>query len=397
MRKKKIISIAVLTAIAIGCLSYGLYKLTGDTNSQIQTVKVTMGDIENTVTATGMVNPKSYVDVGSQISGQVTKLYVEVGDIVKTGDLLAEIDKTVLETKVESSKAELAYQIAQLQDREAKLTLARLAYERQKELLANNAVSKESFESAQAAFLSAEASITMIKAQIVQTESSLKENRANLEYAKIYAPMSGTVSSISVKQGQTLNANQNTPTILQIADLSTVTIESDVSEADVTKLKKGMDVYFKTLGSTNIWRTNLLKIEPTPKVNNNVVLYKAIFDVNNTSGDLMNSMTTQVFFVLSSAKNALVIPVTAVSRRDASNNRAAVMLKQKDGSLAPQKVELGISNRVYVEVLSGLNEGDEISANFAPVVRKPPSNTNVQNNQSPLQGNRQRVPFGIMR
>ncbi|MDR1554418.1 MAG: efflux RND transporter periplasmic adaptor subunit [Campylobacteraceae bacterium] len=396
MLKKKIIGIAVLTAIAVGCFGYGLYKLNSDTNSQISTFKVTRGDIENTVTATGMVSPKSYVDVGSQISGQVMKLHVEVGDTVKTGDLLAEIDKTVLETKVESSKAELAYQIAQLQDREAKLTLARLAYERQKELLANDATSKESYESAEASFLSAQASITMIKAQIIQTESSLKENRANLEYAKIYAPMSGTVSSISVKQGQTLNANQNTPTILQIADLSTVTIESDVSEADVTKLKKGMDVYFKTLGSLNVWRTNLLKVEPTPKVNNNVVLYKAIFDVNNTSGDLMNSMTAQVFFVLSSVQNAIIVPVTAISKRDENSSRAAVMLKQKDGSFAPQRVETGVSNRIHVEILSGLNEGDEVGTNFIPIVRKQPSTVATQN-QSSNQNNRHRIPFGMMR
>jgi macrolide-specific efflux system membrane fusion protein len=208
--------------------------------------------------------------------------------------------------------------------------------------------------------------------------------------------MSGTVSSISVKQGQTLNANQNTPTILQIADLSTVTIESDVSEADVTKLKKGMEVYFKTLGSSNIWRTNLLKIEPTPKVNNNVVLYKAIFDVNNTSGDLMNSMTAQVFFVLSSVKDALIVPVTAISRRDDNSNRAAVMLKQKDGSFMLQRVEIGISNRIHVEILSGLNEGDEIATNFLLVVKKPPNNIGTQN-QSPTSGNRQRMPFGMMR
>jgi macrolide-specific efflux system membrane fusion protein len=169
MRKRKVMVIAVLTAIIIGCFGYGLYKLSNDANSQISTFKVARGDIENTVTATGMVSPKSYVDVGSQISGQVTKLHVEVGDIVKIGDLLAEIDKTVLETKVESSKAELAYQIAQLQDREAKLTLAKLSFDRQKELLTNEATSKEAFESAQATLLSAEASITMIKAQIVQT------------------------------------------------------------------------------------------------------------------------------------------------------------------------------------------------------------------------------------
>jgi macrolide-specific efflux system membrane fusion protein len=395
MRKKKMVSVAILVIAAISCLGYGLYKLNGDSASQISTVKVERGDIENTVTATGMVSPKSYVDVGSQISGQVTKLHVEVGDMVKTGDLLAEIDKTVLETKVESSKAELTYQIAQLQDREAKLTLARLAYERQKELLSNDATSKEAYESAEAAFLSAEASIAMIKAQIIQTESSLKENRANLEYTKIYAPMSGTVSSISVKQGQTLNANQNTPTILQIADLSIATIEADVSEADVTKLKKGMEVYFKTLGSSDVWRTNLSKVEPTPKVNNNVVLYKAIFDVNNTSGDLMNSMTAQVFFVLSSAKNTLIVPITAVSTRDGGNSRAIVMLKQKDGSFAPQRVELGISNRIHVEILSGLNENDEVAANFIPTAKK--SYGIGTQNQSSAQNSRQRMPFGMMR
>jgi macrolide-specific efflux system membrane fusion protein len=397
MRNKKMISAAILTAIAIGCLGYGLYRLNGDTDSKIQTVKVAKGDIENTVTATGIVSPKSYVDVGSQVSGQVMKLHVEVGDTVKMGDLLAEIDKTVLEAKVESSKAELAYQIAQLQDKEAKLTLSKLAYERQKELLASDATSKEAYESAEASFLSAEAGIVMIKAQIAQTESSLKENKANLEYTKIYAPMSGTVSSVSVKQGQTLNANQNTPTILQIADLSTVTIESDVSEADVTKLKKGMEVYFKTFGSSNVWRTNLLKVEPTPKVNNNVVLYKAIFDVNNTSGDLMNSMTTQVFFVLSSAKNALIIPITAISKRDENSSRAVVMLKQKDGSFMPQRVEIGISNRVHVEILSGLSEGSEIAANFTPIAKKQPNAVNPQNQSSAPNNRQQRVPFGMMR
>ncbi|MDR0408264.1 MAG: efflux RND transporter periplasmic adaptor subunit [Campylobacteraceae bacterium] len=394
MRKKKIAGIAIFTIVVIGCLGYSLCKLNGNSNTQIATLKVVRGDIENTVTATGMVSPKSYVDVGSQISGQVTKLHVEVGDMVKVGDLLAEIDKTVLETKVESSKAELAYQIAQLQDREAKLTLSKLAFERQKELLTNDATSKESYESAEAAFLSAEAAIAMIKAQIDQTESSLKENKANLEYTKIYAPMSGTVSSISVKQGQTLNANQNTPTILQIADLSIAAIEADVSEADVIKLKKGMNVYFKTLGSSNVWKTTLLKVEPTPKINNNVVLYKAIFDVNNTSGDLMNSMTAQVFFVLSSAKDTLIVPTTAISA-DSNNNRTVVMLKQKSGSFAPQNVELGVSNRIHAEILSGLNEDDEIAASFTSAAKKS-SNANAQN-QSSAQSGRQRVPFGMMR
>ncbi|MDR2081064.1 MAG: efflux RND transporter periplasmic adaptor subunit [Campylobacteraceae bacterium] len=381
-------------AIALFCAAFFGYKIlfsSASANENVTLVRVVKGDIEDTVTATGTVSPKSYVDVGAQVSGQITQLYVEAGDIVKAGDLLVEIDTTVLETKVESSKAELAYQKAQLKDREAKLTLAKLAYERQKELLASDATSKEAYENAESALFSAEASIDMIKAQIQQTESSLKENQANLKYAKIYAPMSGTVSTISVKKGQTLNSNMNTPTILQIADLSTVTIGAEVSEADVVKLKKGMEVYFKTLGSQNVWRTKLSKIEPTPTVTNNVVLYKAIFDVENGSGELMNSMTAQVFFVISSAKDALLIPITAVSKSQKDAGRAIVMLQKADGTFAPAPIEIGVSNRVQVEVKSGLNEGDMIASTFSTLegVKKINGQSNRTVNSRP--------PFGMMR
>ncbi|MDR2100913.1 MAG: efflux RND transporter periplasmic adaptor subunit [Campylobacteraceae bacterium] len=377
-----VVSIAVL--FTVGFFAYKFFFPSPLANADITTARITKGDIENTVTATGTIKPKSFVDVGSQVSGQVVTLNVEVGDTVKKGYLLAEIDTTILETKVESSKAELAYQKAQLKDREAKLTLAKLAYERQKELLSLDATSREAFESAEANFLSAEASIEMITAQIAQTESMLKENRANLAYAKIYAPMSGTISSVSVKKGQTLNANQNTPTILQIADLSTVTIEAEVSEADVTKLSKGMEVYFKTLGSSNVWYAKLLKLEPTPTVTNNVVLYKAIFDVENNSYELMNSMTAQVFFVLSSAKDTLLAPITAVSK-----NTSSVMLRQKDGSFVNVNVQTGISNRVQIEIKKGLKEGDIVASNFS-------SFDGVQKNvtQQPTRNNR---PFGMMR
>ncbi|MDR0762026.1 MAG: efflux RND transporter periplasmic adaptor subunit [Campylobacteraceae bacterium] len=390
MKKKILFS---FVAAAVFCAVFFGYKTlfsSASANNGITLVRVVKGDIENTVTATGMVSPKSYVDVGAQVSGQIMQLYVEAGDIVKAGDLLVEIDTTVLETKVESSKAELAYQKAQLKDRESKLTLANLAYERQKELLASDATSKEAYENAEAALFSAEASIDMIKAQIKQTESSLKENQANLKYAKIYAPMSGTVSTISVKKGQTLNSNMNTPVILQIADLSTVTIGAEVSEADVAKLKKGMEVYFKILGSQNVWRTKLLKIEPTPTVTNNVVLYKAIFDVENGSGELMNSMTTQVFFVISSAKDALLIPVTAVSKSTKDTNRAMVMLKKEDGTFAPAPIEIGVSNRVQIEVKSGLNEGDMIASTFSAF-------ENVKNNAQTSVRTNSRPQFGMMR
>ncbi|MDR1976367.1 MAG: efflux RND transporter periplasmic adaptor subunit [Campylobacteraceae bacterium] len=398
MRKKLLFVLVVILLIIAGFFGYKSLFSTASVSVGLTTIQVTKGDIENTVTATGTVSPKSYVDVGAQVSGQIMQIYVDVGDVVKKGDLLVEIDTTVLETKVESSKAELAYQKAQLKDREAKLTLAKSLYERQKYLLANNATSEESYENAESALLSAEASIDMIKAQIAQTESSLKENQANLKYAKIYAPMSGTISTLSVKKGQTLNSNLNTPSILQIADLSTVTIGADVSEADVTKLKRGMDVYFKTLGSSNVWRTKLSKIEPTPTVTNNVVLYKVLFDVENSSGELMNSMTTQVFFVLSSTKNATLVPVTAISRRDVNASRAMVMLKTENGTFAPTRVELGVSNRVQVEIKSGLKEGDTIASSFTPpaVGFQRPNGNNTQLPRGAANAARPQT-FGIMR
>ncbi|MFV0480858.1 MAG: efflux RND transporter periplasmic adaptor subunit [Campylobacteraceae bacterium] len=364
--------------LILGLIGFGIYKYffaTSNTNQTIATSTVTKGNIENVVTATGNITPKSSVDIGAQVSGQVMKLHVEVGDEVKIGNLLAEIDRTVLETKVESSEADLSYQKAQLKDKQSSLALAKITFSRQKELLENDATSLESYQSAEASLLSAEASIDMINAQIAQTESSLKENRANLEYTLIYATMNGTVVSVDVKEGQTLNANQNTPTILTIANLKTVTVYAGVSEGDVTKLKKGMEVYFTTLGSNNTWRTKLLKIEPTPTISNNVVLFNALFDVENPSSELMTSMTTQVFFVLSSAKDVLLIPMSAVDVKKDDATKGMVMVQKSDNSFEPRRVTLGVSNRVQIEVVSGLEEGEKVATKHTDLTTNKPKGT----------------------
>src|SRR5262249_34081381 len=160
---------------------------------------------------------------------------------------------------------------------------------------------------------SARAQIDVFKAQIEQTQSTLRGDQANLSYTKIYAPMSGTVVAQSAKQGQTLNANQQAPVIVRIADLSTMTVQSQVSEADVASLKPGMPVYFTTLGDTGKrWSGTLRQITPTPETVNNVVLYDALFDVDNRDGALMTQMTAQVFFVSAQAKDAVVVPVGAL-------------------------------------------------------------------------------------
>jgi macrolide-specific efflux system membrane fusion protein len=367
MKKKLILIVALIVVLIIAYEAYSSLFGAPQPNAEVATTTPEKGDIENTVTATGTVSPKSYVDVGAQVSGQIMRLYYDVGDEVKKGALLAEIDDTQPLAQVSSIRAQLAAQRANLKDKEAQLVLARLTFKRQGELLKANATSEENFDQANASLLSAEAGLEMTKSQIMQIESSLKESEANLQYTKIYAPMSGTIATVAVKEGQTVNANMNTPTILQIADLSTVTISADVSEADVTKLKKGMEVYFTTLGSAQKWRTKLLKIEPTPTVTNNVVLYRALFDVDNSDGALMVSMTTQVFFVLSSAKDALMVPITAISKHPANETRARVMVQTAPSQFASRPIQLGVSNRVMVQVTSGLGSNDTIASVFTAV------------------------------
>src|SRR5690606_15509230 len=144
----------------------------------------------------------------------------------------------------------------------------------------------------------------MLKAQIQQIESSLKGEQATLGYARIYAPMNGTVVSLEAREGQTLNANQQAPMILRIADLSTMTVWTQVSEADVHNVRVGMEVYFSTLGSRDsFWRGALSQIPPTPEELNNVVLYTALFDVANPRQALMTKMSAQVYFVVAQSED----------------------------------------------------------------------------------------------
>jgi membrane fusion protein, macrolide-specific efflux system len=227
------------------------------------------GDIENLVTATGSLQPRDYVDVGAQVSGQLKKILVDVGSQVKAGELLAEIDTTVYSAKVEGIRAQLRNQQAQLQDRRAQLSLSQLQLTRQEQMRKEDASSLEELQIAKANTQSAEAQLKSLEAQIDQTQSSLKVEEANLAYAKIYAPMDGTVVSITARQGQTLNTNQMAPTLLRVADLSTMTVKTQVSEADVGKLHIGMPVYFTTLGGQGWrWYSSLARLDPTPEVVN---------------------------------------------------------------------------------------------------------------------------------
>ena len=349
----------VVLALAGGAGAYVFYSGEQKTQANVLTDRVSRGDIESLVTATGVVTPFKDVDVGAQVSGQLLRIPVEIGDQVKQGDLIAEIDPASIKTQIEIAEAELANLKAQLAGRQAQATLAARTLARQQALVKANGAAQAALDEAEAAEAGARADIDALNAQIRKQEAALKDAGISLGHTQIYAPMAGTVVDIAATEGQTLNANQTTPTIATLADLSTMTIEADVSEADVSRLKVGMPVYFTLLGAPDLRIDGTLRqVKPKPSTENNVVLYSALFDVPNAEGRLMIDMTAEVFFVEASARNVLTVPLTALSRD--RNGKAEVTVATAGGGRETRTIETGLRDRLSVEVRSGLSEGDTV-------------------------------------
>ena len=353
--KRGVKGFAVLVVVAAAGVA--AWWFSGDARKApepLNTVEVTRGDIQLLVSATGVLEPSNYVDVGAQVSGQLETIHVRVGQNVKEEDLLAEIDPTVYTAKVDATRAQLKNQQAQIADRKAQLRLAEIQFQRQQNLYREEATTRESLQTAEATLASAKAQLAMLEAQIEQTSSTLRAEEANLGYARIYAPMDGTVVSIEARQGQTLNASQTAPVLMRIANLATMRVRAQVSEADISKLEPGMRVYFTTLGDPDSRLYGELDyIEPTPEVTNNVVLYNALFEAENPQGKLLPNMTAQVFFIQKEALNVLRVPASAVQGN-------TVQVLDAAGNPRAQTVTTGISNRVQTEILSGLEEGQEV-------------------------------------
>lgn len=363
MRKAMVIAAALAAVIAAG----GAWRLASSdaaTAAPPRTHTVALGDVEDTVAAVGSLQPRTYVDVGTQVSGQLRTIRVEVGDRVEQGQLLAEIDPTVYETRVAADQAQLKVLRANLQERRVQLELSEKQFDRQRRLRETRTASEEAYDSADAARKQIAAQIMALEANIQQAEATLKSNQANLSYTRIHAPMSGTVIDVTARRGQTLNANQQAPIILRIAELDVMTVQAQVSEADVARLKLGMPVRFTTLGRPDRVRQGTLRqILPTPETVNNVVLYKCLFDAPNPELDLLPSMSTQVFFVVSEAKNVPLAPLSALKR--VGRDRYAVKVMGDDGALAERMVQTGASNRFQAEIRQGLAPGDRVAIDGA--------------------------------
>ncbi|MFK4825246.1 efflux RND transporter periplasmic adaptor subunit [Paenochrobactrum sp. BZR 588] len=335
------------------------------------TQKVVRGDIENAITAVGTLKALRSVNVGAQVSGQLKSVKVEVGDQVTKSQLLAEIDPAPIEKRVEMSSAQLENLEAQLISREAQAKIKKLNADRQRALLATRGVSKATVEQADADQVMAEADVKSLRAQIRQQQAQVESEKVDLGYTKIYSPMDGTIVDQPAKEGETLNAVQSAPTVVTVADLTILSVEAQVSEADISRLKIGMEAYFTLLGQPGKrYQGKLRQIKPTPEVLNNVVLYYALFDVPNPDDELKIDMSAQVYFINDAAKDALLVPVSALKDAPSGNGKtgsssATVSVVTPSGATQEKTVEVGIRNRVQAQVISGLEEGETVIINNA--------------------------------
>lgn len=354
---------ALLLAVGLGFLVFG-----GSSRVEYLTDLARVGNIEQRVVATGQISAVQQVDVGAQVSGQIEKLHVVLGQEVKKGDLVAEIDSTTQENDLETNKARLETYEAQLNSRKISLKIARTKYERERRLIAKDATSSDKLEDAQNELAAAEAAVAEMESLIRQTSIAVNTAEVNLGYTKISSPLDGVVVSVAVEEGQTVNANQTTPTIVKIADLSQMEVKIEISEGDVTKLKEGMAVSFTILSEPDVvYETTLKSIDPgmTTLTDNKLtetadttsaIYYYGKLVVPNERGVLRIGMTTHNTIVIGSVRDALIVPAMAV---EYEGGKARVKVLDGD-RVVVREVKTGLSDNLNIQIVSGLEEGEEV-------------------------------------
>ncbi|WP_404839132.1 efflux RND transporter periplasmic adaptor subunit [Aeromonas media] len=344
----------------------------GKTPDPVLTATVTRQDVEQTVLASGVLQAIEQVDVGAQVSGQVTYLAVEAGQQVKQGDLLAEIDPLIAQNNLKTAEAELASRRAQLKIKQAQLKQNELAWRRQQQMFRQEASSRADLESAEAQLAVTRAELQSAQADIDNALIKVERTKTELGYNRIQAPMDGTVVSIVTRQGQTLAASQTVPTLLKLANLDTMTVKAQISEADVTKVRAGMPVYFTLIGDPDRrYHGTLRTVELAPTnineqsantttTSNAAIYYYALFDVPNPDHQLRVAMTTQVTIVLGERKQVLAIPQTALGKKLGENEYEVTLFKE-DGQKETRRIKTGMKDDIKIEVVSGLNDQDKVT------------------------------------
>ncbi|PZP04253.1 MAG: macrolide transporter subunit MacA [Pseudomonas protegens] len=338
---------------------------------QYLTAKVERGDIENAVLASGLLEGIKQVDVGAQVSGQLKSLKVKVGDKVKKGQWLAEIDPLVLQNTLRQAQVDEENLQAKRRATAAQLKETKAIYERYRDLQSDASISQQDYETAESNYEVQRANLLSLDAQIKSAHIQIDTAKVNLAYTRIVAPIDGDVVGVVTQEGQTVIANQLAPVLLKLADLDTMTVKAQVSEADVIHIAPGQQVYFTILGEAEKrYYAKLRGTEPAPQnfletqtagtpKQNTAVFYNALFDVPNPDHRLRISMTAQVRIVLDTAKDVLMVPVAALGPRNADGSFAVRVLDAK-GHAQARNVSTGINNNVKVQVKDGLAEGDRV-------------------------------------
>ena len=376
MKKTKILIILLILGVG-GYFVYDKFFKVKEEEVEFITKKAKKGSFSKKVDATGEIFATELIDVGAQVSGQIKKLYVKLGNQVKKGDMIASIDSSTQQNSIDNKEAQLAIYKAQLESAKVALNIAKTQFDRENALFAKNATSKQEFESAKNTFSSNSAKIKELEAQIKQTNIELSTAKINLGYTKITAPRDGTVVSVQVEEGQTVNANQTTPTIVNIADLSRVKMKMQIAEGDITKIKVGTPVEYSILSEpTKKFQTTVSSIDPglttlsdgsygsssssksslSSSSSSSAVYYYAQSIVDNKDGILRIGMTTQNELLIANVEDAIIVPSIGI-KKDENGTFVYVL---KDGKPVKTAVKTGIKDNLDTQIISGINEGDEI-------------------------------------
>ena len=366
--RKRVLLGAVALLIGIGWLWPSLFP----EPVEFMTVPVTRQDISETVLATGSLEGRKQVNVGAQVSGQLQQLKVKLGDSVSKGQLLAVIDPVIPQNDLRDAEAALDNVLAQKQAKQALLKQYRLELQRQRAMRSQDASAQADLEQAEAALAQTQAELRALDAQTRQAHIKVDTAKANLGYTQISAPMDGVVIAIVTEEGQTVVSSQSAPTILKLADLDTMTVKAEISEADVIRVQPGQATRFTILGDPDTQYQGVMRaIEPAPEsessessssttssTSSSAIYYNGLFDVANPDHKLRVSMTAQVTIVLGESKQALAIPLSVLGQRLAGNRyEVQVLVNDRPESRA---ITTGRKDSVHIEVLEGLTEGERL-------------------------------------
>ena len=355
--RKRRVQVSLVSVVVMGGAIFGMSK---PAVPAYQTVAVKYADIEEKVVSSGVLQPVKKVDVGAQVSGQLQKLHIQLGQSVKKGDVLATIDPSIARNDLLNMEATLEQQTAQRESRQSDLEQAERELLRQNTMLQSDAASRFDVEQADTKVRMMKADLRALAAQMRQTQIGVESARTRLGYTQITAPMDGDVVNITTQEGQTIIALQQAPIIMSLAKLDTMTVKAQVSEADVVRLQPGQTVYFTTMGDTELKHYGKLRtIQPAPEKINNAIFYNALFDVPNAKRDLWTDMTVMASFILKEGKHVLIVPVLALGEKD-KDGRYAVRVLNQDGTFSERKVSISLNDHVNAQVTEGLADGDRV-------------------------------------